>query len=154
MKRLLLVVALGCLLFAAPATAKGLRWVEICGPDGCQRTPGDKVEGQVLIFPPWVMSGPPDDPPTRAGRWQRVRVRYDGSRRRLRSVLIPSRGYAGGDQGGGYGYVWERLGRDARATYRKLGRGLTRFPASTVPGLDSESIVAAAMWRTSVSATR
>ena len=49
---------------------------------------------------------------------------------------MPGLGYAGGDQGGGYGFVWERLGRDARATYRRLGRGLVPYPAATAPGLD------------------
>lgn len=136
-RRLLLIAVVGSLVAAAPAAAKELRWVEVCGPSDCERTPGRQLAGEVLIFPPWVMSGAPDDPPARAGRWLRVRVAVDGSRRRLRSVVMPKLGYAGGDQGGGYGYVWERLGRDARATYRRLGRGVERYPAATAPGLTS-----------------
>lgn len=144
MKRLLLIAVAGLLLTAAPASAKGLRWVELCGPSECQRTPGRQIEGRVLIFPPWVMSGAPDDPPARAARWLRVRVAPARSHRRLRSVVMPGIGYASGAQGGGYGFVWERLGRDARATYRMLGRGVERYPAATAPGLGSTSFGASA----------
>jgi len=155
MKRLLLIVVLGSLVGASPAAAKGLRWIELCGPSECKRTPGDRVEGEVLIFPPHVMSGAPDEPPERAARWLRIRVAIDGEKRKLRSVLIPSLGYAGGDQGGGYGYVWERLGRETRSTYRWLGRGVERNPAATTPGISEPSLtVGAAVWRASVSATR
>ena len=133
MKRLLLIAMLGSLVAAAPAAAKGLEWVEVCGPSDCQRTSGRQLEGQVLIFPPTVMSGAPDDPPARAGKWLRVRVAVAGGRQIFRSILMPGLGYAGGDQGGGYGFVWERLGRDARATYRRLGRGLVPYPAATAP---------------------
>lgn len=135
MRRLLLISLAVLLVPAAPAAAKGLKWVEVCGPAECHRVPGHRIEGEVVIFPPWVMSGAPDDPPAEAGRWLRVRVAVDGTRRRMRSVVIPALGYAGGDQGGGYGFVWERLGRDARATYRRLARGVERYPAATVPGL-------------------
>ncbi|HET6831207.1 MAG TPA: hypothetical protein VFH44_07640 [Solirubrobacterales bacterium] len=136
MKRLLLIAVVGSLLAAAPAAAKGLRWVELCGPDDCQRTSGRQIEFETLIFPPWVMSGAPDDPPARAGEWLRVRVAFAGGDRIPGwSVVMPGLGYAGGDQGGGYGFVWERLGRDARATYRRLGRGVERHPAATAPGL-------------------
>ena len=135
-KRLLLIAMLGSLVAAAPAAAKGLEWVEVCGPSDCQRTSGRQLEGQVLIFPPTVMSGAPDDPPARAGKWLRVRVAVAGGRQIFRSILMPGLGYAGGDQGGGYGFVWEWLGRDARATYRRLGRGLVPYPAATAPGLD------------------
>lgn len=137
MKRLLAITVLALLAVAPQADAKGLRWVEVCGPSDCHRVSGERVAGRVLIFPPWVMSGAPDDPPARPGRWLRMRVAMDGSKRRLHSVVIPSRGYAGGDQGGGYGYVWERLGREARATYDWLGRGVERYPAASVPGLDA-----------------
>jgi hypothetical protein len=132
---LLLIAVLGSLLAAAPATAKGLEWVELCGPSGCQRTPGSQIEFEVLIFPPWVMSGAPDDPPSGAARWLRVRVAPARGNRVMESVVMPGLGYAGGDQGGGYGFVWERLGRDARATYRQLSQGLERYPAATAPDL-------------------
>lgn len=135
MKRLLLITALALLAISAQASAKGLRWVEVCGPVDCHRVAGERLAGRTLIFPPWVMSGGPDEPPAHGGRWLRVRVVVDGSKRRLRSVVIPALGYAGGDQGGGYGFVWERLGRDARAAYRRLARGVERYPAATVPGL-------------------
>ena len=57
----------------------------------------------------------------------------------MKSVLMPGVGYAGGDQGGGYGFVWERLGRDARATYRMLGRGVERYPVATARDLAAMS---------------
>ena len=139
----MLIVVVGSLVAAAPAAAKGLRWVEVCGPSDCQRTPGSQIDGEVLIFPPWVMSGAPDDPPARAGRWLQVRVAPARSKRIMRSVVMPGSGYAGGDQGGGYGYVWERLGRDARATYRRLGRGVERYPAATAPDIAATSFAAA-----------
>ena len=142
MKRWLLIVAVGSLVAAASADGKGLKWVELCGPSDCQRTPGRQIEGEVLIFPPWVMSGAPDDPPNRAARWLQVRVAPAGSTRIMRSVVMPGIGYAGGDQGGGYGYVWERLGRDARATYRRLGRGVERYPAATAHDIASMSFTA------------
>ena len=134
MRRLLLIAVVGSLVAAAPAAAKGLRWVEVCGPADCNRTPAREITPP-LIFPPHVMSGAPDDPPARAARWLRVRVAVDGSRRPLRSTVMPRIGYAGGDQGGGYGFVWERLDRDARANWRRLGRGVERYPAATAPGL-------------------
>jgi hypothetical protein len=144
MKRLLLIAVLGSLLAAAPAAGKGLKWVDLCGPEGCQRTPGRQIEGEVLIFPPTVMSGAPDAPPARAGRWLRVRVAPARSGRVFRSVVMPGLGYAGGDQGGGYGYVWERLSRDARATYRRLGRGVERYPAATADDIAASSFAATA----------
>ena len=144
MKRLLLITVIGSLIAAAPAAGKGLKWVELCGPDECQRTPGHQVEFEVLIFPPWVMSGAPDDPPARAGKWLQVRVAPARSKRIMRSFVMTGLGYAGGDQGGGYGFVWERLGRDARATYRRLGRGVERYPAATAHDLASMSFTASA----------
>jgi hypothetical protein len=139
---LLLIAVVGSLVAAAPAVAKGLRWVEVCGPDDCQRTPGRQIAFEALIFPPWVMSGAPDDPPTRAGGWLSVRVAVAGGDRVLRSAVMPELGYAGGDQGGGYGFVWERLSRDARATYRRLGRGVERYPAATAHDLAAMSFTA------------
>lgn len=151
MKRLLAITAIALLIVAATADAKGLRWVEVCGPSDCRRTPGHRIEGEVLIFPPWVMSGAPDDPPARAGGWLRVRVAPARSHRIMRSVVIPGLGYAGGDQGGGYGFVWERLGPEARATYRRLDRGVERYPGATLPGFESTSLVAAAVERSAAS---
>jgi len=142
MRRVLLIVAVGSLVAAASADGKGLRWVEVCGPSDCRHTPGRQIEGDVLIFPPWVMSGAPDDPPARAGRWLQVRVAPARSRRIMRSVVMPGIGYAGGDQGGGYGFVWERLGRDARATYRRLARGIEPYPAATATGIAATSFAA------------
>lgn len=92
-----------------------------------------------LITPPWVMSGGPDKPPKHAAPWLRIRVAIRHSERRQRSVLIPELGYAGGDQGGGYGYVWERLSKTERLTYRMLGGCLERYPAATLPGLEGSS---------------
>ncbi|KAB2857755.1 MAG: hypothetical protein F9K43_25425 [Bauldia sp.] len=139
MKRLLLIAVVASLVVAAPAAAKGLRWVEVCGPSECRRTPEGRIESETLIFPPWVMFGAPDGPPARAGRWLRVRVAPARSNRIMKSVLMPGVGYAGGDQGGGYGFVWERLGRDARATYRMLGRGVERYPVATARDLAAMS---------------
>ena len=151
MKRLLLITAIAFVAVTAAADAKGLRWVEVCGPSDCHRVSGERIEGRVLIFPPWVMSGAPDEPPAESGRWLKVRVAVAHSHRRMRSVVMPGLGYAGGDQGGGYGFVWERLGRDARATYRWLGRGIERYPAATAPGVASRLTVAAAVRRTASS---
>ena len=125
-------------VWAPPAEAKGLKWVEVCGPLECTRTAAQDLdlERHPLIFPPWVMSGRPDPPPEEAARWLHVRVRADSQR--MRSVVLPRPGYAGGDQGGGHGFVWQRLDRDERRTYRVLGRGLERFPASSLPGLAAD----------------
>lgn len=133
--RSLLLWAALSLLVAAPASGKGIDWVEVCGPFDCSRTSGEDLafERQPLIFPPWVMSGRPDPPPAEPARWLRVRVRA-GSKR-MSSVVMPRAGYAGGDQGGGHGFVWQRLDRDERRTYRSLGHGVQRFPASSLPGL-------------------
>src|SRR5689334_4431394 len=78
MKRLLAITVFALLIVASQADAKGLRWIEVCGPSECHRVSGEQVAGRVLIFPPWVMSGAPDDPPARAGRWLRIRVAMDG----------------------------------------------------------------------------
>ena len=142
MKRVLLIAVVGSLVAAGSADGKGLKWVELCGPSECQRTPGHQIAFETLIFPPWVMSGAPDDPPARAGKWLQVRVAPARSQRIMRSVVMPGLGYAGGDQGGGYGYVWERLGHDARATYRRLGRGVERYPAATAHDIASMSFTA------------
>lgn len=145
MRRLLLLPLIVVPLVAAPsAGAKGFKWVELCGPVVCKRTPGTELESTgPLVFPPWVMSGRPDEPPAHAGRWLRVRVAVPRSHRRLRSVVIPGRGYAGGDQGGGHGYVWQRLGDAELRTYRRLGRGLERFPAADLTCLAPASRPAA-----------
>ena len=132
---LLLISAALSLLSAAPAEAKGVEWVEVCGPFDCARTSGEDLasERRPLIFPPWVMSGRPGPPPEQAARWLRVRVRIGSER--MTSVVLPRPGYAGGDQGGGYGFVWQRLDRDERRTYRSLGHGVRRFSSSSLPGL-------------------
>lgn len=137
MKRLLLIVVAGLLIAAAPADGKGLRWIELCGPTECHRTQGEDLWGQPLIFPPWVMMGAPDDPPATAGKWLRVRVSIPGNKRPRRSVVVPGIGYAGGTEGREWGFIWERMGRDVRATYRELGSGIERYPASSMPGLAS-----------------
>lgn len=143
MKRTLLIAIAVLLVAAVPAEAKGLRWIELCGPSDCNRMPARAVEGSPLVFPPWVMSGAPDRAPARASGWLRVRVAADGRRVPMRSVVMPEIGYAGGNQGGGYGFVWERLGRDVRATYDRLARGLERYPAATAPGLPATSFAGA-----------
>ena len=127
------------LIAAAPAAGKGLRWIELCGPSECERTQGEDVLGQPLIFPPWVMMGAPDGAPKQEARWLRVRVSMRGNKRPLRSVVVPGIGYAGGTEGREWGFIWERMGRDVRATYRELGRGVERYPASTMPGSPSSS---------------
>ena len=139
MKRLLLIAIVGSLLVAASAQAKGLKWVEVCGPTDCNRTSARDLDfsRSPLIFPPYVMSGAPDKPPKVAGEWLRVRVKAAHSKRLMRSVVLPKKGYAGGAQGGGYGFVWERLSNAAQGTYLRLGRGVERHPAETVPGLSS-----------------
>ena len=123
------------LIAAAPAAGKGLRWIELCGPDDCQRTPGAEVWGQPLVFPPWVMMGAPDEPPEQTGRWLRVRVSIHKNKRPWRSVVVPGLGYAGGTEGREWGFIWERLDPKVRATYRRLGRGVERHPASSMPGV-------------------
>jgi hypothetical protein len=141
MKRLLLIAIVVPLMLATNAEAKGLKWVKVCGPTDCSRTPARDLnfEKTPLIFPPWVMSGGPDNPPKQAGKWLRVVVASPHSDRRMRSVVMPAMGYAGGDQGGGYGFVWEHLSNAAQGTYLRLGRGLERYPAETVPGLGGTS---------------
>jgi hypothetical protein len=139
MKRLPLLLSVLLFLAAAPsAQAKGIKWVKLCGPSACNKTPGRELDfaESPLIFPPWVMSGRPDPPPEQAAPWLRIRVAYAHSERRVSSVVAPRLGYAGGDQEGReYGWVWQRLDRDERRTYKRLGRGLERFPAATLPGL-------------------
>lgn len=139
MKRVLLIVFLLSLLAVPAAEAKVLRWVEVCGPLDCAKTPGHDLDfaEYPLIFPPWVMSGRPDRPPERAAPWLEVHVAFARSDQVVSSVVVPRLGYAGGDQEGqDYGWVWQRLDRGERRTYMHLGRGLARFPASTLPGLD------------------
>ncbi len=93
MKRLFLIVIAVLLIVAASAQAKGLKWVEVCGPTDCNRTSAADInfERSPLIFPPWVMSGGPDKPPRKAGEWLRIRVAVPHSDRRMRSVVIPAR---------------------------------------------------------------
>lgn len=133
------LLAFGLLLVALPPSsqAKGVEWVKVCGPSDCTKTPGRELdfEQSPLIFPPWVMSGRPDPPPREAAPWLRVRVAYARSERRVSSVVVPRLGYAGGDQDGHYGFVWQRLSPAEQRTYKRLGRGLERFPAETLPGL-------------------
>lgn len=140
MKRLLLVLLVLPLLATPSAEAKGIKWVKVCGPSDCTKTPERELEFEEspLIFPPWVMSGRPDPPPKQAAPWLRVRVAYARSDRQVRSVAAPRLGYAGGDQDGTYGFVWQRLDGDEQHTYKVLGRGLERFPAATLPGLDRQ----------------
>lgn len=80
------------------------------------------------------MSGFPDPPPDRAARWLEVRVAFGGGDRQVRSVVVPRLAYAGGEEHSN-GYVWQRLNQAEERTYRRLGRGVERFPASTLPGL-------------------
>lgn len=140
MKRLALLLPVALLLLAAPpAQAKGIKWVKVCGPSACTKTPGSELdfEQYPLIFPPWVMSGRPDPPPEHAAPWLRVRVALARSERKVSSVVVPRLGYAGGDQEGReYGWVWQRLGAEEQRTYMRLGRGLVRFPAASLPGLE------------------
>lgn len=140
MRRLLLLLLIVVPLIAAPsAGAKGLKWVELCGPADCNRTPWDQIaaDGLALTFPPWGMSGRPDDPPEQAAPWLRVRVAVDHSEKRMRSLVLPDAGYAGGNQGGGFGYVWQRLDRDEQGSYARLAHGLRMYPAATMPGLST-----------------
>ena len=136
---LALVLPVVLLLLATPsAEVKGIKWVKVCGSSTCNKTPGSELdfEEYPLIFPPWVMSGRPDPPPVHAAPWLRVRVAFARSERKVSSVVVPRLGYAGGDQAGrAYGWVWQRLDADEQRTYKHLGRGLTRFPAATLPGL-------------------
>jgi hypothetical protein len=138
----LLVAAVASLLGTAPAQAKQpIAWVELCGPSDCRQTRGRELEldRSLLVYPPWVMSSPPSRAPDQAAPWLEVGVAL--SRRRGREPLVrhslvaPRIGYAGGDQKGPYGFVWARLERQELRTYKRLARGLERFPASTLPGI-------------------
>lgn len=80
------------------------------------------------------MSGRPDPPPERAAPWFRIRVAFARSERRVSSVVVPRLGY-GDQEGREYGWVWQRLDADEQHTYKRLGRGLERFPPSALPGL-------------------
>lgn len=138
-KRLLLVLLVLPLIAASSADAKGLKWVKVCGPAACNKTPERDLdfEQYPLVFPPWVMSGFSDPAPEQAAPWLRVRVAFARSDRKVSSVVVPSLGYAGGDQEGqAYGFVWQRLDAAEQRTYKHYGRGLERFPAESLPGLD------------------
>ena len=131
MKRVLLVLFVVPLLMAATVEAKGLKWVKVCGPSGCSKTDGHELGGPI-IFPPKVMHGGPHPPPTEPAPWLRVRVAF--GHHRATSVVAPSIRYAGG-RDGSYGFIWERLRRAEWRTYKRLARGVERFPAATLPGL-------------------
>jgi hypothetical protein len=138
-RSLLFIVAMLLLVAAPVADAKPLKWVKVCGPSACNKTLGSELdfEESPLIFPPWVMSGRPDPPPKEAAPWLRVRVAFAHSHRRVSSVVVPRLAHAGGDQAGAsQGCVWQRLDADEQRTYKRLGRGLERFPAAALPGLD------------------
>lgn len=134
MKRLLLVLLVLPLLAATSAEAKSLKWVKVCGPTDCTKTLGDAVQSP-LIFPPWVMSDSPDPPPEHAARWLQVRVAFAQSDQRVRSVVVPRLGYAGGEEDSD-GFIWQRLNKAEQRTYARLGRGVEGFSASTLPGLE------------------
>jgi hypothetical protein len=138
MKRVLLILLVLPLLAASSADAKGLKWVEVCGASECNKTLERDLDFEEfpLVFPPWVMSGRPDAPPAHAAPWLEVHVAFARSDEVVTSVVVPRLAYAGGDQAGqDYGFVWQRLDAAERRTYRRLGRGLARFPAATLPGL-------------------
>ena len=121
---------------AASAEAKGMKWVEVCGPADCNRERDLDFEEYPLVFPPWVLSRLPDRPPEETAPWLSVKVNLGRPHGIVTSIVSPRIGYAGGDQKGErYGWVWQELNRAERRTYLHLGRGLDRFPAETMPGL-------------------
>jgi hypothetical protein len=137
MRRLALIAAvLALLVLPAVGQAKGLKWVEVCGQEECSKTSGKNwdYERRPLIFPPTVMSGMPDDPPTAPAPWFRVKVAFAHAHgHRARSLVAPEIKYAGGKDGS-YGYVWEKLKPKPLRTYLRLSKGLAPNPAETMPG--------------------
>lgn len=141
MKRFLLLLVVLSLIAPSTAEAKGIKWVKVCGPSACNKIPDSELDFQEspLVFPPWVMSGRPDPAPDQRAPWLRVQVAFAHTEDRVNSVVVPRLGYAGGDQEGRrYGWVWQRLDRSEQGTYKRYGRGLERFPAASLPGLDGE----------------
>ena len=137
MKRITLIGALlGLLILPMGAEAKGFKWVELCGQDACSKTPGKdwNFQRRPLIFPPTMMSGRADRPPTAPAPWFRVTVAFaQANGRRANSVVAPDIRYAGG-RDGSYGFVWEKLERKPLRTYLKLTDGIAPKPANTMPG--------------------
>jgi hypothetical protein len=84
------------------------------------------------------MSTRPNRPPDAAAPWLTVEVKLpfeDG--KVVTSVVAPSISYAGGDQEGQrWGWVWQKLDQRERRTYIHLAKGLVRYLAETMPGLD------------------
>jgi hypothetical protein len=92
-------------------------------------------ERRPLIFPPKVLSGPPDHPPGATAPWYRVTVALAHAHgEKAHSVVAPEIKYVGGRTRSGY--VWEKLKPKALQTYLHLTKGLVASPAETMPGAE------------------
>jgi hypothetical protein len=129
MKRYLLPLpALVSLLVAAPAPAKQVSNLEVCGSSGCQET--KKVVG----FHP---GGSDAQPPKSAAAFYRVTmtIRAQDHRERFTIAYLPGAGLTRAKAPDG-SESWATVDAKTKALYDRLAKGIAPFPASRLGKID------------------
>jgi len=123
----LLAGALVALVLApAPAAAKNLQAMTICGPDACSKVPRADLSIEL------VEGGGSSLPPDSSEGWYRVRVTVGGGggHESWWMVVLPTGGYTGFPDGPGGDLQWGSISRSSAALYRRLAGDLRPFPAA------------------------
>lgn len=133
--RTLLLGGALALLLAAPAEAKEIKAVKVCGPDGCRQTTRQEQDGLMVL----VREGTPVAPPQHGSEWYRVRVRIGGGGHTESFGLVasPAAGLTRWSDSGVGRWV-QMTGRQADA-YRRLAGGLVPYAAAAMPGVEERA---------------
>jgi hypothetical protein len=141
MRRQLAVIAvvLGVLAAPAPASAKEISKVSVCGTTG-QCTTYDKSDFKSLMF--LANDAGPTDPPATAAPWYRVRFTVDerehgGGYESWTVAYVPSAdSLRVRDQSGDF--AWVALNPRTAAVFKRAVRNLPAFPKARLRGLQVE----------------
>ena len=127
---------LGLVVVPAPAHAKEVQALSLCGAADCVGARGDELSTTI------IEGAPPTSPPHEPEPWYRARVTIGGGghHESFRLIVLPRSGYLGGLGTAGYADDWMRINDRAAAVYRRLSRGLEPFPGSRLAiGDDDET---------------
>src|SRR5690349_14236955 len=131
-RKILMTVIVASLAAAAPAQAKEVQAVQVCGATECFTFDRGNAGGKLALL---AELGPAAAAPARATGWYRLRTRIGGHG--MKPVVFTNAYVPGGDllrvndEGGG-GYGWYAVNADVRPVLRNVAARLAPLPAASL----------------------
>jgi hypothetical protein len=128
--RIALASALAALLLPAPAPAKGVVKVVICGQNGCADVTRHARDTRLMD-----MGGAAGGPTANGPGFLRLRVSIGegpDTVATLRQLYVPARNIVAAQEDGG-GWVWYSALPETTRILKRAARGMTPYPATRMP---------------------